>query len=112
MPATPKDAFAPDAFAEELADVRESFIRSLEPRTTRLRELLQASASARATTEARTEIQSIAHKLAGSCASFGLEAIGLAAMTLEDKLIDDKTSSIDCFAQDIEALIDLYGRAK
>jgi HPt (histidine-containing phosphotransfer) domain-containing protein len=98
---------AEDAFAAELADIRRSFIRSLEPRIVRLRELLPASANAYGTPEARAEIQSIAHKLAGSCASFGFQDIGDAAMMLEDKLIDDKDTPGVFFARDVEELIAL-----
>jgi CheY-like chemotaxis protein len=91
----------------ELADLRQSFIRSLEPRMVRLRQLFPAAGGDWATPEARAEILAIAHKLAGSCASFGLENIGGAAMTLEDKLIDAKGESSAFFARDVEYLIRL-----
>jgi HPt (histidine-containing phosphotransfer) domain-containing protein len=98
---------AEDAFAAELAEVRRSFIRSIEPRIVRLRELLPASVNGGWTPEASAEIQAIAHKLAGACASFGYEAIGDAAMTLEDKLIGSKDGTNVYYARDVEDLIGL-----
>jgi HPt (histidine-containing phosphotransfer) domain-containing protein len=98
-------------FAADLAEVRRGFIRSLEPRIVRLRELLPSLEVGSGTRESRAEIQAIAHKLAGSCASFGFETMGDAAMTLEDKLIDARTEPRVVLARDVEDLIDLCAHA-
>jgi HPt (histidine-containing phosphotransfer) domain-containing protein len=101
-----------DDFAAELVEIRRSFMGSVEARMVRLRELLTASDTAGWTLEAEEEARGIAHKLAGSCGSFGFAAVGDAALRLEEKLIDAKAASQTFLSRDITHLIALFTRSE
>ncbi|HUI97624.1 MAG TPA: Hpt domain-containing protein [Xanthobacteraceae bacterium] len=94
--------------ADELAEERRGYLARLRGHALTLARLRAALRGAATPAGALDELRTVAHKLAGSAGLYGFEALGVAAATLEESIIERRSGDGGdrTVAADLDALLD------